>query len=150
MEGRRVGCSLCLLTDINCRRKEIDKLWELCSESGFLADPSTWLSGHAFVFAPVIPSFGVALTVSSRRTIVKKISETVVERDTYGGTMKAVAFRSKVHPDGTILLPKKVRRSVKGDEVRVILLWPESVDDASLWEQESINFLEGDGRHDAL
>ncbi len=65
--------------------------------------------------------------------------------------MKAVAFRSKVHPDGTILLSKKVRRSVKGDEVRVILLWPESVDDASLWEQESIKtFLEGDGRHDAL
>ena len=65
--------------------------------------------------------------------------------------MKAVAFRSRVHPDGTILLPKKVRRSVKGGEVRVILLWPESVDDTSLWEQESIKtFLEGDGRHDAL
>jgi hypothetical protein len=65
--------------------------------------------------------------------------------------MKAVAFRSKVNPDGTILLPKKVRRSVKGAEVRVILLWPESVDDASLWEQESIKtFLEGDGPHDAL
>jgi hypothetical protein len=47
MEGRRIDRSLCLLTDINCRRKEIDKLWELCSESGFLADPSTWLSGHA-------------------------------------------------------------------------------------------------------
>jgi len=62
-----------------------------------------------------------------------------------------VAFRSRVNPDGTILLPKKVRRSVKADEVRVILLWPESVDDAFLWEQESIKtFLAGDGRHDAL
>ncbi len=39
MEGRRVDRSLCLLTDINCRRKEIDKLWELCSESGFLCGP---------------------------------------------------------------------------------------------------------------
>jgi hypothetical protein len=71
MEGRRVGRSLCLLADINCRRKEIDKLCELCSESGFLADPSTWLSGHALRLAPVIPSFGVALTVSNRTTIVK-------------------------------------------------------------------------------
>jgi len=65
--------------------------------------------------------------------------------------MKAVAFRTKVKRDGTILLPKTVRRSVKGDEVRVILLWPESVDDTSLWEQEGIKtFLEGDGHHDAL
>jgi hypothetical protein len=65
--------------------------------------------------------------------------------------MKAVAFRSKVNPNGTILLPKKVRRSVKAGEVRVILLWPESVDDGSLWEQESIKtFLAGDGRYDAL
>ena len=65
--------------------------------------------------------------------------------------MKAVAFRGKVNPDGTILLPKRVRRSVKGDEVRVILLWPESVEDASLWEQAGIKtFLEGDGQHDAL
>jgi hypothetical protein len=64
--------------------------------------------------------------------------------------MKAVAFRGKVNPDGTILLPKKVQRSVKGGEVRVILLWPESGDDASLWEQESIKaFIEGDGPHDA-
>ena len=152
MEGRRVDRSLCLLTDINCRRKEIDKLWELCSESGFLCEPfDLALRDMICVFAPVISSFGVALTVSSRTTIVKRQSETVVERDAYGGTMKAVAFRSKVNPDGTILLPKKVRRSVQGDEVRVILLWPESVDDASLWEQESIKtFLEGDGRHDAL
>lgn len=65
--------------------------------------------------------------------------------------MKAAAFRGKVKSDGTILLPKKVQRSVKGGEVRVILLWPESMDDASLWEQESIKaFLEGDGPHDAL
>jgi len=65
--------------------------------------------------------------------------------------MKALAFRSKVNPDGTIQLPKKMRQSVKGGEVRVILLWPESVDDASLWEQESIKtFLAGDGQHDAL
>ena len=65
--------------------------------------------------------------------------------------MKAVAFRSKVNPDGTILLPKKLRRSVKGDEVRVILLWPEAVEDTSLWEQEGIKtFLEGDGQQDAL
>lgn len=65
--------------------------------------------------------------------------------------MKAVAFRSKVNPDGTIHLPKNLRRSVKGNEVRVILLWPEAADDASLWEQESIKtFLAGDGQHDAL
>jgi len=65
--------------------------------------------------------------------------------------MKAIAFRSKVNPNGTIQLPKKMRRSIKGDEVRVILLWPESADDASLWEQESIKtFLAGDGQHDAL
>lgn len=65
--------------------------------------------------------------------------------------MKAAAFRGKVKSDGTIVLPKKVQRSVKGGEVRVILLWPESMDDASLWEQESIKaFLEGDGPHDAL
>ena len=65
--------------------------------------------------------------------------------------MKAVAFRGKVNPDGTIQLPKKMRRSVKEGEVRVILLWPESADDASLWEQESIKtFLAGDGEHDAL
>jgi len=65
--------------------------------------------------------------------------------------MKAVAFRSKVNPDGMTQLPKKLRRSVKGDDVRVILLWPESADDASLWEQESIKtFLAGDGQHDAL
>jgi hypothetical protein len=35
--------------------------------------------------------------------------------------MKAVAFRSKVHPDGTILLPKKVRRSVKGDNRKCVM-----------------------------
>ena len=65
--------------------------------------------------------------------------------------MKAVAFRSKVNPDGTILLPKQLRRSVKDNEVRVILLWPEPVEDASLWEQAGIKtFLEGDGQHDAL
>lgn len=65
--------------------------------------------------------------------------------------MKAIAFRSKVNPDGTIQLPKKMRRSINGDEVRVILLWPEAADDASLWEQESIkSFLAGDGQHDAL
>ena len=66
--------------------------------------------------------------------------------------MKAVAFRSKVHPDGTILLPKKVRRSVKGDEVRVILLWPESVDDTSLWGLRKASRLssKGTGDTDAL
>lgn len=65
--------------------------------------------------------------------------------------MKAVAFRSKLHPDETIRLPKKMRRSVKEGAVRVILLWPESADDASLREQESIKtFLAGDGEHDAL
>ena len=65
--------------------------------------------------------------------------------------MKALAFRGKVNPDGTIVLPKKVRRSIRGDEVRVILLWPESGEDASLWQQEGIRtFLEGDGPHDAL
>ena len=65
--------------------------------------------------------------------------------------MKAVAFRSKVNPDGTIQLPKKMRRTIQGDDVRVILLWPEYPGDATLWEQESIkSFLEGDGPHDAL
>ena len=65
--------------------------------------------------------------------------------------MKAIAFRSKVKPDGTIVVPKKVRRSVKGEEVRVVLLWPESEEDASLWEQAGIGtFLEGDGQYDAL
>jgi hypothetical protein len=64
--------------------------------------------------------------------------------------MKAVAFRGKVNPDGTILLPEKVQRSVKGGEVRVILLWPESADDASLWEKSIKAFIEGDGPHDAL
>jgi hypothetical protein len=86
------------------------------------------------------------LTLSNRITIVKNIEKAAVEQNAYGGTMKAVAFRGKVNPDGTILLPKKLRQSVKGDEVRVILLWPESVDDASLWEQESIEaFIRGDG-----
>jgi hypothetical protein len=65
--------------------------------------------------------------------------------------MKAVAFRSKVKPDGTIIVPKRLRRSVKGEEVRVVLLWPESEEDTSLWEQAGIaSFLEGDGQHDAL
>lgn len=65
--------------------------------------------------------------------------------------MKAVAFRSTIKPDGTILLPKRLRRSIKSDEVRVILLWPESAEEASLWEQAGINtFVEGDGKHDAL
>jgi hypothetical protein len=152
MEGRRVDRSLCLLTNINSRRKEIDKLWELCSESGFLCGPLRLGSqGHALRLCASYFEFWCGLDGIESKNYRKKISETVVERDAYGGTMKAVAFRSKVHPDGTILLPKKVRRSIKGDEVRVILLWPESVDDASLWEQESIKtFLEGDGRHDAL
>jgi hypothetical protein len=89
-----------------------------------------------------------AIESNNYRTNIEKAA---VERNAYGGTMKAVAFRGKVNPDGTILLPKKVRRSVKGGEVRVILLWPESADDASLWEQESIRtFIEGDGPHDAL
>jgi hypothetical protein len=91
------------------------------------------------------------LTVSSRRTIVKVIYEERAEQSTHGGNMKAVAFRSKVNADGTIQLPKKMWRSIKGDEVRVILLWPDSVDDASLWEQESIKtFLAEDGPNDAL
>jgi len=65
--------------------------------------------------------------------------------------MKAIAFRSKVKLDGTIIVPKKVRRSVKGEEVRVVLLWPESDKDTSLWQQEGIEtFLEGDGQHDGL
>ncbi len=65
--------------------------------------------------------------------------------------MKAIAFRSKVKPDGTIIVPKKVRGSVKGEEVRVVLLWPESEEEATLWEQAGIaTFLEGDGQYDAL
>ena len=65
--------------------------------------------------------------------------------------MKAIAFRSKVKPDGTIIVPKRLRRSVKSGEVRVVLLWPESEDDVSLWEQAGITtFLEGDGQYDAL
>lgn len=65
--------------------------------------------------------------------------------------MKAIAFRSKVKPDGTITIPKRVRGSVKGEEVRVVLLWPESEQDTSLWEKAGIEtFLEGDGQHDAL
>jgi len=64
--------------------------------------------------------------------------------------MKAIAFRSKVKLDGTIIVPKKVRSSVKGEEVRVVLLWPESDEDASLWQWAGIEtFLEGDGPHDA-
>ncbi len=65
--------------------------------------------------------------------------------------MKAIAFRSKVKPDGTIVVPKRLRRSVKGGEVRVVLLWSESEEDVSLWEQAGIRtFLEGDGQYDAL
>ncbi len=61
--------------------------------------------------------------------------------------MKASAFRSKANPEGTIKLPKKLRRSVKGEEVRR----HESDDDASLWEQESSKtFIAGDSQHDAL
>ena len=64
--------------------------------------------------------------------------------------MKAVAFRGKVKPDGTIMVPKRLRRSVKAAKVRVVLLWPESEEDASLWERAGIRtFLEGDGPHDA-
>ena len=65
--------------------------------------------------------------------------------------MKAMAFRSKVNSDGTISLPKKMRRSIKSNDVQVILFWPESAEDASLWEQAGIKtFLDGDGPHDAL
>ena len=65
--------------------------------------------------------------------------------------MKAIAFHSKVKPDGTIIVPKRLRRSVKGGEVQVVLLWPESEEDVSLWEQAGIRtFLEGDGQYDAL
>jgi len=65
--------------------------------------------------------------------------------------MKAIAFRSKVKPDGTIIVPKRLRRSVQDGEVRVVLLWPESEEDVSLWEQAGITtFLEGDGQYDAL
>ena len=66
--------------------------------------------------------------------------------------MKAVAFRSKVKRDGTIQIPKQARRSIKkGEEVRVVLLWPESKEDAFLWEEAGIRtFLEGDGQYDAL
>ena len=46
--------------------------------------------------------------------------------------MKAIAFRSKVKSDGTIVVPKKVRSSVGGEKVRVVLLWPESDEDTSL------------------
>ena len=65
--------------------------------------------------------------------------------------MKAIAFRSKVKSDGTIVVPKKVRSSVGGEKVRVVLLWPESDEDTFLWEQAGIEaFLEGDGQYDAL
>lgn len=65
--------------------------------------------------------------------------------------MKAFAFRSKVKSDGTIVVPKKVCSSVEGEKVRVVLLWPESDEDTSLWEQAGIEaFLEGDGQSDAL
>ena len=65
--------------------------------------------------------------------------------------MKAIAFRSKVKPGGTIIVPKKVRSSVEGEKVRVVLLWPESDEDTSLWERAGIEtFLEGDGQCDAL
>ncbi len=65
--------------------------------------------------------------------------------------MKAIAFRSKVKPDGTIVVPKRLRRSVQDGEVRVVLLWPESEEDVSLWEEAGIGtFLEGDGQYDAL
>ena len=65
--------------------------------------------------------------------------------------MKAIAFRSKVKSDGTIVVPKKVRSSVEGEQVRVVLLWPESDEDTALWEQAGVEaFLEGDGQYDAL
>ena len=66
--------------------------------------------------------------------------------------MKAIAFRSKVKGDGTIQIPKQARRSIKkGEAVRILLLWPESEDDASLWEEAGIRtFLEGDGQSDVL
>lgn len=65
--------------------------------------------------------------------------------------MKAVAFRGKVKPNGTIILPKRLRRSVNAEEVRVVLLWPESEEDAGLWEQAgTASFLEGDGPSDIL
>ena len=65
--------------------------------------------------------------------------------------MKAVAFRGKVKRDGTIIVPKRLRPSVKAEEVRVALLWPESEEDTSLWEKAGIaSFLEGDGQFDAL
>lgn len=65
--------------------------------------------------------------------------------------MKAIAFRSKVKSDGTIVVPKKVRSSVEGEQLRVVLLWPESDEDTALWEQAGIEaFLEGDGQYDAL
>ena len=40
--------------------------------------------------------------------------------------MKAIAFRSRIEPDGTIQIPKRVRKSVTGKQVRVVLLWPET------------------------
>ena len=65
--------------------------------------------------------------------------------------MKAIAFRGKVKPDGTITVPKRLRRSIKREDVRVVLLWADSAGDASLWEQAAIaTFLEGDGQDDAL
>lgn len=65
--------------------------------------------------------------------------------------MKAVAFRGKVKPNGTIILPKRLRRSVNAEEVRVVLLWPESEEDAGLWEQAgTASFLEGNGPSDIL
>ncbi len=63
--------------------------------------------------------------------------------------MKAVAFRGKVKADGTIVVPKRLRRSLKAEQVRVVLLWPESEKDVSLWEQAGMRtFLEGDGPYD--
>lgn len=65
--------------------------------------------------------------------------------------MKAIAFRAKLKPDGTIKVPKRMRHSVENEDVRVVLLWPESEEDDSIWEQAGITtFLEGDGQRDAL
>lgn len=65
--------------------------------------------------------------------------------------MKALAFEAQVNPDNTLAIPSSVASEVpSGQMVRVLLLVPDSTEDAD-WERLGVTeFLKGYAESDAI
>jgi hypothetical protein len=65
--------------------------------------------------------------------------------------MKALAFEAQVNPDHTLTIPSSVAAGlVSGQPVKVLVLVPESTEDADWERMASSEFLKGYAESDAI